>query len=270
MKNTKLYMLTEKSPFMMSFVFITDGGNAVVIDGGRPADMPQLFDIIGSRPIEAWLLTHPHMDHLSGLVSELERGEHLSQIRNIYHNFPSAEYIIHCEPDEEHTILDFERVLSKAAERVTRVMPGSSICVDELMIDVMFCGGERYERPKPNMAINESSSVFRVTSPELRSVLFLGDLGPEGGRDLLNEYGNRLKSDIVQMAHHGHSGVGYDVYNAISPQACMWCTPDWLWDEADIEFEPELWGTKHQRAWMEQLNVAEHYISKDGIQQIPL
>ena len=41
-EQTKLYMLTETSKFMMSFVIITKNDNVIIVDGGRPADMPLL------------------------------------------------------------------------------------------------------------------------------------------------------------------------------------------------------------------------------------
>ena len=66
----KLYMLTEHSPFMMSFVFITDQNRAVIIDGGNPEDMPHLRKIVSGREIAAWILTHPHFDHISGFISD--------------------------------------------------------------------------------------------------------------------------------------------------------------------------------------------------------
>ena len=71
----KLYILTEHSPFMMSYVFITDAGNAVIIDGGRESDMPHLREIVGERKISAWILTHPHVDHIAGFVDEMKKGE---------------------------------------------------------------------------------------------------------------------------------------------------------------------------------------------------
>ncbi len=35
MKNTKMYVMTETSLFMMSYVFITNKGNCIIVDGGR-------------------------------------------------------------------------------------------------------------------------------------------------------------------------------------------------------------------------------------------
>ncbi len=266
-----LYILTEHSPFMMSFLWITDKDNAVIIDGGCPEDMPHLMEMVGDRRIRAWILTHPHFDHISGFVSEVEKGDILSRIDTVYYNFPSADFVLRHEPEiSPCSILDFDRILPEIREKCITVTPGMTVGIDELHMEFLFCGGERFALPKPNLAVNESSIVFRVSSPGMRSVLFLGDLGPEGGRALLKECGEKLPSDIVQMSHHGHSGVCEDVYRKIAPKACLWCAREWLWEEEDVEFEPELWGTRHQRAWMYAMGVFEHYVSKDGTQEIPL
>ena len=70
---TTLYMLTETSEFMMSFVLVTEKNNCIVIDGGRPLDMPLLKEYVAGRHISAWILTHAHNDHMSGFVDEMEK-----------------------------------------------------------------------------------------------------------------------------------------------------------------------------------------------------
>ena len=71
---TTLHMLTETSKFMMAFVIVTEQNNCIVVDGGRPLDMPLLKEYIGGRHISAWILTHPHTDHIRGLIEELDRN----------------------------------------------------------------------------------------------------------------------------------------------------------------------------------------------------
>ena len=41
-EQTVLYQLTETSKYMMGFVLVTRQNNVIVIDGGRPEDMPLL------------------------------------------------------------------------------------------------------------------------------------------------------------------------------------------------------------------------------------
>ena len=50
----------------------------------------------------------------------------------------------------------------------------------------------------------------------------------------------------------------------------MWCAREWLYNEPDIEFEPESFGTMHTRKWMDKLSVTEHYVTMNGTQEIPL
>lgn len=267
--STQLYMMTEHSPFMMGFVYVTEKENCVVIDGGRPEDMEELLALVGDRRVEAWILTHPHLDHITGFVS-LAREGRLPELGKVYCAFPSVEFARRFEPQEAWTLEEFLAAKPLFESKLVTVRPGMEIKVDELNIRFLWVGGEKNGAVRPGLAINESSLVCRVTGDGLRSVLFLGDLGPESGRDLLAAYADGLKSDIVQMAHHGHSGVTEEVYRAIRPEACLWCAPEWLWNEEDVMFEPDSYGTVHQRKWMECLGVTENYISKDGEQEIPL
>ena len=49
MNKTKMYVITETSPFMMSYVIETEKGNCVIVDGGRPEDVPLLKDKIRGK-----------------------------------------------------------------------------------------------------------------------------------------------------------------------------------------------------------------------------
>ena len=92
---TTLYMLTETSEFMMSFVLVTEKNNCIVIDGGRPLDMPLLKEYVAGRHISAWILTHAHGDHISGFVDEMEKNGCADfDIEKIYYNFPNYDALI--------------------------------------------------------------------------------------------------------------------------------------------------------------------------------
>ena len=120
--------------------------------------------------------------------------------------------------------------------------------------------------------INNTSVVFMLTLGG-KKMLFLGDAEPEEGARLLALYKgtDKLKADYVQMAHHGQGGVERDVYEEISPTACFWCTPDWLWNnDAGGGFNTHTWKTVIVRGWMEELGVKEHYVLMDGTQKVEI
>ena len=112
---------------------------------------------------------------------------------------------------------------------------------------------------------NNSSIVLKLET-ENTDVIFLGDLGVEGGNHLLKTVSaDRLKSHYCQMAHHGQDAVEKDVYDVIRPECCLWCTPTWLWDNiGDGGYNTGIYQTVIVRGWMDELGVKKHYVMKDG------
>ncbi len=277
----RLCMLKEISEYMMSFVIFTDADNCIVIDGGRPLDMPLLKETVGKRHISAWILTHAHNDHISGLVDELEKnGAADFDIEKIYYNFPSFDELsaktdvpdLEYFKSEIHEMLPaFNAVRGKIADREHIVKQGECINIDGIKIEFLYT----FHDGLYANVMNDSSLVFRLEAPKA-SVLFLGDLGPDGGDMLFRESRHKLKSDIVQMAHHGHMNISMEVYAAIDPEVCLWSAPLWLYNEPEMPDylasteramrmqRMRMYGTKVTRGWMERLGVSKHYVSGEG------
>ena len=286
-ENTILYQITETSRFMMSFVLITKADNAIVIDGGRPEDMPLLKKYVGGRHISAWILTHAHHDNISGFISEFKRNRLADfDVESVCYHFPPYHELkgrtdvpdVHYFHQElEETLPEFLEIEPELADIAHIVAQGDSVDVDECRIDFIYA----YHDGLFSNLMNDASLVFHITTPN-KKVLFLGDLGPEGGDVLYEESRHLLKADIVQMAHHGHMNVGMEVYAAIMPEACMWCCADWLYNEPEIPKYLEnrkklrdmrrerMYGTTVTRKWMDILGVKTHYVTKDGTNIIQL
>ena len=282
-----LYMLTETSKFMMSFVIVTEQNNCIVVDGGRPLDMPLLKEYVGGRHISAWILTHAHDDHISGFVDEMAKNNGADfDLEKVYYHFPDYDALIdnHNVPDYtyfktelEEMLPAFNAVKDRFADKAHIVRQGESIDVDEVHIAFLYTF---HDGLYANL-MNDSSLVFKMTTPNT-SVLFLGDLGPDGGDVLFRESRDQLAAAIVQMAHHGHMNVSMEVYAAIMPKACLWCAPDWLYAEPEIPTylsdgeklrrmgRIRMYGTALTRRWMDLLGVEKHYVTADGTQVIPL
>ena len=285
---TTLYMLTETSKFMMSFVIVTEQNNCIVVDGGRPEDIPLLKEYVGGRHISAWLLTHAHGDHITGIMSEMEKnGLADFDLEKLYYHFPDYdEWMKHVDEAPNPTYMRnelneqiprFNRLVPCLGDRVHIAQQGETIQVDEVKIDILYTTHDGlYANP-----MNDSSMVFKVTTPR-KTMLFLGDLGPEGGDILFDESRHLLKSDIVQMAHHGHECVQMHVYAEIMPEACMWCAAQWLYDEPELpgwlqdreklrkRGRIRMYGVALTRKWMDILGVKTHYVTANGTQTVLL
>lgn len=285
-EKTLLYQLTETSEFMMSFVLVTKNDNVIIVDGGCPEDMPLLKQYVGGRHIAAWILTHAHVDHISGFIDEIAKnGGADFDIGTVYYNFPPYSLIDnHNVPDYNYfvrelneTLPSFLEIEPKIRHKAHIVEQGESITVDECRIDFLYTF---HDGLYANL-MNDSSLVFKVTTPN-KTVLFMGDLGPDGGDVLFRESRHLLKSDIVQMAHHGHMNVSMEVYAEVMPEACMWCAPAWLYAEEEVPHylsdveklrrmaRIRMYGTAVTRKWMDILGVKTHYVTADGTNCIEL
>ena len=111
---------------------------------------------------------------------------------------------------------------------------------------------------------NEQSMVVKFDTGKT-TFLVLGDTGIKSSEKLLKTQKEKLKSDIVQMAHHGQSGATKELYEQINPTICMWPTPEWLWNNDSGEGKGSgPWKTLETRQWMEELKVKKNYVEKDG------
>ena len=56
---------------------------------------------------------------------------------------------------------------------------------------------------------------------EGQRILWLGDIGTAGSRSLLRLPEEKLRCDIVQVAHHGYNGASLELYRKIECQCCI-------------------------------------------------
>lgn len=280
-RNTVMYQITETSDFMMSFVIVTKNNNAIVIDGGRVEDMPLLKQYIGGRHISAWILTHAHNDHISGMVSEYQKNKWADfDIEKIYYNFP-MEFLNMPEfannSDVQEILPIFAEILPEFEHLTYIPKQGESVVIDEVKIEFIFT----YRNNILKNIMNNSSLVFKVITPNT-SVIFLGDIGAEAGDILYYESRHLLKADMVQMAHHGAFGCGMEVYSAIKPDVCLWCCREANYNGLKIgtrDYEifrknglsfVRMHPATVTREWMDILGAKKHYVTKDGTNEIML
>ena len=274
MSRSYMYLLRGRTPSqMMSFVLQTENGQLFVIDGGVRGDAEALLALLrklgGPHPvIEGWFLTHVHEDHIAALTSILESRLNELEIKRLYFHFPERPFIADNEAWEIHTWDEFYAALPNYQGIKTVYQQGDRYEYPEARFEVLYT----YDGSYPMNAINNSSTVLRLTTGG-RRVLLLGDLGIEGGRRLLAGHGaGGLRSDVVQLAHHGQNGVEKSVYEAAAPQACLWCTPLWLWENDPGQgYNSGPWKTFEVRRWIiDELKVPLNWVAKDGDRKLIL
>ncbi len=259
----RLYCLTPDSgALMQSFVIRTEHGKLIVLDGGidgggnldaapyMPAALRAIAGVGQKDPVEveAWILSHAHKDHFNELRKTLEtcRNDENFTVKQFIFDFPAYESEEYPSSNADSGYLEhLKNALNAYAEaRGLPVSEGSTYYDDingafanaesikngcELEIDGVRLEFLQTWSKSDGGVINDNSLVMRAWV-EGQSILFLQDTATAKGLTLLNTYGDRLKSDIVQMAHHGQGGVSKVVYDKIDASVRIWPTPLWVWN----------------------------------------
>ena len=150
------------------------------------------------KRIDIIILTHPHADHITGLIEVLRRyNVSLVVLNNIY--LKTDNYS------------EFLSVLKNNGAQIFTAEAGEVIHFDEnLEFDILVAGGN-----SANMVFNRNSEGFGAASGELNdtsivgrlvfknfSIMLVGDATLKIENQLL-AYGGALESDILKVGHHG-------------------------------------------------------------------
>ena len=248
---------------MMSYIIDCPEGGTIVIDGGMycKEDADELYRQIEARGkrVDLWFFTHCHMDHYGAWLKLMEEGHFDFDVKALCFCFPDKAWMLTKE-DREYTE-KFYAALKTYSRPVVTPRAG----------DVFFCGGISVEVLNEPIAyenypsINPTSIILRMNFPK-KSVLFLGDFDRWAEKDYREHFSiEKLRCDIVQMAHHGQGGVSREFYAHIAPKYCLYPTPAWLWENNTRSFgSPETRGqgifrTMETRLWMAELRVVESF-----------
>jgi beta-lactamase superfamily II metal-dependent hydrolase len=269
----KLYFLGNSTPTQMLGIVIKTAERTIVIDGGTQGDSAMLADFLIKRSggaVDAWFFTHPHHDHIGAFV-EICKSNPEILIKKIICNFPSIAQLkkFGTRDESEYALWNrfFKILSSKFKSDCICAKAGDIYDFGEITVSVLRVFNEEITCN----FVNNSSSVYRIDSADKR-VLILGDLGAEGGDEVMkNVKAADLIADYTQLAHHGQSGVSKEFYEYIKPKTCLWAAPDWLWNnDKGGGFDTGPWQTVRTREWMDSLGVENHIIEKDGTAEIQL
>ncbi len=240
---------------MMGYVFIADNGKVIVFDGGRNEEVALLREILAmyGNHIDYWFLTHPHPDHHDAFIDISKSPENIT-VGTFYYS-PVDINDVPIDNPYYPGLVNFYEAIAGSPFNVKQYTLGETFTEGNLFIEVM---GVSNPEIKENIFNNASCPIMLTESYDDGTsfkVLMLGDLAIEGGNKLLCRQKERIKADMVQMAHHGQDAAEEHVYKAIAPRYTLWPTPDWLWSNTADPQKPGQgpWKTLIVRGWMEKL-----------------
>ena len=185
-------------------IFIkTPYGQNILIDGGPDRTvLRRLSEVLPwyDRTIDLMILTHPHDDHVGGLVYVLERYK----VKKVLYTG-----VLHSAPAFLNWL---EQILEKRIPLIIADKPQKINFGDNCYFDIIYPKSSLFGKEVDNL--NNSSIVGKLVYGKT-SFLFSGDAEFEVEKKLLND---DLKSDVYKAGHHGSmTSSGQEFLNEISP-----------------------------------------------------
>ena len=198
----------------MGYLIFTEENSLIVIDGGTcPEDTQNLLRIMedashGIPRVKLWILTHPHFDHYAALLELAKSPADRARVE--------IDTLCYCNPnsftwikrgtqyDAKKDLEAVDSIANMLSCRVLRPKSGDRLDIDGTTVEFLYT----YENAETLADPNELSLVFTVTGKH-KKAMFTGDAYSAGLEVVYKTYKDRpdiLRSDIVQIAHHGLNG----------------------------------------------------------------
>ena len=251
-----------------SYIIRTKNNKIIVVDGGRTQDTKFLYDYIlkyGNGKVDYWYITHAHEDHVGALLEILNKDYNV-QIENLYYYFNSLEWYEKYDKRGFETEKAMIEALSNyKIKNEVECYKGQIIQMDNVNCEIIRIANPEITNSDNG---NEASMVFKLTAEDVdKSMIFLGDAYVYTSKELLEEP-EKLKSDAVQMSHHGQNGVTKEVYDAIDPNICFFNAPEWLYNNDNGNgYNSGKWQSIIVREWMKEKNTT-NIVAFEGDQTI--
>lgn len=250
-----------------SYVIQTVNGKVIVMDGGSEAETDYLRGFIAAlgEEVDAWFVSHAHDDHMGALLNILKEPKGM-KIDKIYHSRMTDELVATETGPYTAVNKEFYALIDKGIEGTEVIDCHRG---DELEIDGIHFKILSEQNPEMLTNYNDQSMVIKMWD-NAKSFVFLGDLGPNGGRKLMeSEYMKDVDCDYLQMAHHGQDGCDKEFYERAKFRACLWPSPSWVYNNDLGEgFNTGHLKTIEVREWIKEKGITEHYISHEGLVKI--
>ena len=225
----------------MGYIIQLEDGSFIIVDGGRNRDDPRNDDtrtdcdyimeyLLSKYPSEsqakpviaAWIFTHIHSDHVDAAKAFAAKYHDDVVLEQVIYNFMSGDTAVPVGArDQERWGNEFFKKYFPDA-KICKAHTGYRFYVRNAEIRIL-CSlddvlpdneGTYFE----TMFSNNESCAFHVIIDGTQKIMFTGEVFIPGSRALVNMYGAELRSDIVQISHHGNFGATLELNRLIWPE----------------------------------------------------
>lgn len=181
-------------------MLLHSGGQWMLVDMGRRKDYPllrELLERLGVEKIHTAFNTHPHSDHIGGMVPLIE-------------DYPVDRFVTVFRKNlTGPSVLQISTIkaLDRAKVPVERMNSGDSFTLGQAQVEIFKTSHQN---------INGASAVLRVSYGDT-SLLLAADINRVAQDRLAHDHGSALAADVLKYPHHGQEKLDDDFTQAVSP-----------------------------------------------------
>lgn len=216
----------------MTYVFHLADDSFIIVDGGYATDAENLYKTLCALAgrdsdfhIRAWFMSHAHGDHYPAFGAFGDSYADKVTLDCFMYS-PLTE-----ESARENQYLTGRDVLADVEKyegaRAVQIHAGMVFQFADMKVEVLYTPEYIY-KDYAFYDINESSLALRFDNGE-GSFISLGDCFHNVSNFLIKAYGDTVKSDMLQVSHHGVEQATIELYKLIDPSMAFWpCNEDLL------------------------------------------
>lgn len=235
------------------FVWRLSDGSFIVLDGGIPeydarydnTQYDQLFDFLKKNSttekikVAAWLFSHAHNDHIGAFMYLAMKYSPYLDVERVVYNFPADNVTGEAQAAYQNKFRKCCRMFGRDT-KVIHAHTGEKFFIRDAEIEMLYTLDDFYPNilwqanqgrqplpylkhhtyPRDRFEFNDTSFVFSIKLAG-QKMMMMGDATFLCCDLLVDRYGHYLKSDFVQLAHHGSNGGTLQVYQYIAPDVVM-------------------------------------------------
>lgn len=204
-----------------SSLICTPTGKNILIDGGG-SRTPEKYDV-GEKVLLPYLLdrrikkldyiiiSHFDADHAQGIEAVIDK----IKVKNIVVSRQASQSV------------EYDKIIKMCKEKKIKIIDakrGEKIVIDKYAyFDILHPGDTLLDDGKGGLNANAIVAKLNYKMDnKLFTVLFTGDIEYDAEQELVKEYGNKLKSDILKVAHHGSkTSSSQEFINLVKPEIAL-------------------------------------------------
>ena len=186
------------------------------------------IDSADTRPQVTWMITHADVDHIHLPYTFIKTYNSKFDLQAVYYNFPNYEEI-GISATYADRIGELRKNANNFVERTNTYFPnakqyvyhtGQTVDLPGCTLEFLYTPEDMY--PNSMHSPNHTCGIWRFCFDNGKTFLVTGDAEVETNKQAAAVFGSYLKSDMLQVIHHGYEGGTLEFYGAVDPDICFW------------------------------------------------